>query len=145
MSIFCHPEVASWKGVSDLLGFRPAAPNYGLLALVAKNGAESDRTEIDMAVAYCFVEAKLTEADFKDSPVENVQLYDQFVSCFVVESLRVRNQCYCSYQVIRNILAAVQHGKRHMLLCDERRSDLVREYLATVSSVRDEGVRRRCR
>ena len=145
MSVFCHPRIASWKGVSDFLGFRPVARKFGGLAVVAKSGTEGDRTEIDLAVDEYFVEAKLTETDFTDSPVSNVRRYEQFASCFVIDSLRVRNECYCNYQVIRNVLAAAQHGKRHMLICDGRRSDLVREYFATVSCVRDEQVRMKCR
>lgn len=145
MSVFCHPKLPRWKGVSDLLGFRPVDPVFGFLALVAKAGTQGDKTEIDMVISDYFVEAKLTEASFTDSPASNVRLYEQFSSCFFAELLRMRNDCFCNYQIIRNILAATQYGKRHKLICDERRSDLVREYMMTVSCIRDERVRIRCR
>lgn len=38
----------------------------------------------------------------------------------------------------------MQHGKRHILICDERRPDLVRRYFETVACVRDVAIRRKC-
>lgn len=145
LSVFCHPKLPAWKGVCDLLGFSPVNPVFGFQALIAKAGTKGDKTEIDMAISDYFVEAKLTEADFTESPAINVRLYEQFSSCFHADLLRMRNDCYCNYQIIRNILAAAQHGKRHMLICDERRPDLLREYMMTASCIRDESVRMRCR
>jgi hypothetical protein len=37
---------------------------------------------------------------------------------------RIQNYPIQNYQVIRNLLAAIQHGRKHILMCDERRPDL---------------------
>ncbi len=145
MSIFCHPMLASWKGVADVLGFDPINPAFGFKALVEKEGTNGDSTEIDMAIGNHFVEAKLTEEDFTEKDVAEVQKYKRFGLCFHVNSLPINNGRYQNYQIIRNLLAAIQHEKRHMLLCDERRSDLARRYMETVCCLRDQQQRESCR
>ena len=145
MNIFCHPKIASWKGVADVLGFVPAEPVFGFKALVEKDGTRGDNTEIDMLVGNYFVEAKLTEEDFTEKEMEEVKKYTNLRLCFDTGSLPVQNNCYQNYQIIRNLLAAIQHKKQHMLLCDERRPDLVRRYMETVCCLRDPQHRKNCR
>lgn len=145
MSIFCHPKIASWKGVSDLVGCPVDSPRFGFKALVRKHGTDGDATEIDLAIGDCLIEAKLTEKDFTEKDVADVSQYTDLASLFHIESLPVRNGRYQNYQVIRNLLAAIQHEKRQILLCDERRPDLVRSYLETVSCLKDVQHRQRCR
>ena len=145
MSIFCHPNIADWKGVSDLLGCLVESPRFGFKALVRKDGTEGDATEIDLAVGDCLIEAKLTEKDFTEKDIADVSHYSDLTSLFHVGNLPVRNGRYQNYQVIRNLLAAIQHRKRHILLCDERRPDLVRSYFETVSCLKDVEHRKRCR
>jgi len=145
MNIFCHPALTSWEGVRELLGFVPIEPLFGIPASVEKRGTTGDRTEIDMAIGDVFVEAKLTEADFTEKPRAEVERYTQFPEVFDPALLEMRDGRYCNYQIIRNILAAAQHGKRHVLLCDARRSDLVRAYYQTLCCVRSEAIRATCR
>ena len=145
MNIFCHPMLISWKGVADVLGFKPANPAFGFKALVEKKGTNGDKTEIDMVIGNYFVEAKLTESDFTDKDVVEVNKYKKFVQHFHTNCLPIHNGCYQNYQIIRNLLAAIQHEKQHMLLCDERRPDLARRYMETVCCLRDQQIRKRCR
>jgi len=145
MSIFCHPKIASWKGVRDILSFEPVNPIFGFKALVEKEGTNGDMTEIDMAIGDHFVEAKLTEKDFTDKNVADVMKYKNLSLHFHADCLQIHNDRYQNYQIIRNLLAAIQHGKRHMLLCDERRPDLVRRYMETVCCLQNQHQRRSCR
>ena len=145
MSIFCHPELSSWKGVADVLGFSPTEPEFGYKPRVAKKGTNGDETEIDMAIDGYFVEAKLTETDFTEKAVAEVEKYEGLASCFHTECLCICDGRFQNYQVIRNLLASTQHRKHHMLLCDERRPDLVRRYMKTVCCLRDEQMRKGCR
>ncbi len=85
MSIFCHPEVASWKGVSNLLGCAVGSPEFGFLANVAKAGAAIEGTEIDMVLEDSFVEAKLTETDFTSKTKSEVEKYRDFATFFHTE------------------------------------------------------------
>lgn len=148
MNVFCHPQISTWGGVRNLLGFDPVNPQFGIEAHVAKLGEPNgDATEIDMAVADYFIEAKLTEADFTDKDITEVNKYTALVSCFDVHFLprNADNTRYKSYQIIRNLLAAIQHDKNYMLICDAGRSDLVRDYWETVSCLKDIKHRKRCR
>lgn len=145
MNIFCHPSIGNWRGVSNLLGCPIESPQFGFKALVRKDGTNGDATEIDLSVGDCLIEAKLTEKDFTEKDIADVSQYSDLTSLFHVWNLPVRNGRYQNYQVIRNLLAAIQHRKRHILLCDERRPDLVRSYFETVSCLKDVEHRNRCR
>ena len=52
---------------------------------------------------------------------------------------------YKNYQIIRNLLASIQHGRKHILICDERRPDLVRRYMQTAMCLKDVRHRKNCR
>ena len=144
MNIFCHPKIGSWKGVSDLLGATSVQPVFGEKPLVKKQGTNGDATEIDLALDGVFVEAKLTESDFTEKQVAAVEAYTDLEKHFCTDLLRRKGDSFENYQVIRNLLAAFQQGKRHLLLCDERRPDLVRSYFETVTCLRDAKKRNRC-
>lgn len=143
MSVFCHPHAISWKGLHDLLGVSRLSPFFGFPAEVKKNG-RGDRTEIDMVMEDVFFEAKLTEKDFTEKEASVVRGYDQFEALFQTASLSRLGDRYDNYQIIRNLLAAAQHGKRHILICDERRPDLVQRYMDTVNCLRSPGDQERC-
>lgn len=145
MNIFCHPKLVSWKSVHNVLDFKPTSPCFGFKALVQKQGTNGDKTEIDMEIGNYFVEAKLTESGFTSKEITEVKKYKKLNQHFHVNCLPTQNDCYHNYQIIRNLLAAIQHKKRHMLLCDERRPDLVRSYMETVCCLRDQDVRKKCR
>ena len=145
MNIFCHPKLISWKGVIDVLGFKPENPTFGFKALVEKKGTDGDETEIDMVIGNYFVEAKLTEAGFTKKNVDEVNKYEKLDKHFHSNCLPVQDGCYQNYQIIRNLLAAIQHQKHHMLLCDDRRPDLVRSYMEIVCCLRGPHIRKTCR
>jgi hypothetical protein len=46
--------------------------------------------------------------------------------------------------LIRNVLAAEQHGMRFCLLCDARRPDLIRKWRQVIGAVRGPALRARC-
>jgi len=145
MNIFCHPDIARWKGVGNLIDDTLDAIVFGFPGKVNLNGDQIDSTEIDMALKGLFCEAKLTEADFTHKAVDIVERYDGFHATFHAKDLpRVGGQ-YDNYQIIRNLLAAFQHNKKHILLCDERRLDLVRRYMQTVSCLKEMQDRKNCR
>lgn len=145
MNVFCHPKLVTWKGVTNILGFNPIEPKFGYNAYVEKEGTDGDSTEIDMVVGDFFIEAKLTEPDFTKKDIIEVTKYKQFDQSFHTECLPTQGDCYKNYQIIRNLLATIQHNKHHVLLCDERRPDLVRSYMETVSCLRDHLHRRKCK
>lgn len=146
MNIFCHPKIHSWKGVSDLIGYDLSPITFGFKPGIHLENGAIDTTEIDMSLPGCFFEAKLTEGDFTKKKSGIVEGYAEFRSLFHTEELpRTKDGAYANYQVIRNLLAANQYDVGHVLLCDERRSDLVREYLRMVSFLKDKAMRKRCR
>lgn len=145
MSIFCHPRISKWKGVSNALGVNVTNPIFGFKPYIPKTGGRFDSTEIDIALDEVFIEAKLTETDFTQKSAFIVEDYEGFLNVFHKNHLKLRGNKYENYQVIRNILAAIQYDKRHILLCDERRPDLARSYFETVNCIRDITIRKRFR
>jgi len=145
MNIFCHPMIGKWKGPSKLFNERIGKISFGFPGLVHINGRKQDSTEIDMAFGNVICEAKLTESDFTQQESCIVERYDNLQEEFHVESLPKFNDNYANYQAIRNLLAAIQYDKKHFLLCDERRPDLVRSYMETVACLRSVKHRKKCR
>lgn len=145
MSIFCYPSIAKWAGIKKILGNGVEAIAFGVPGAVRKNNGQIDTTEIDMALPGVFCEAKLTEADFTQKRPEVVESYDGLQETFHSEALPRVGSDYDNYQIIRNLLAAKQHNRDHILFCDERRPDLVRRYMTTVSCLRNIEDRMRCR
>jgi len=142
MNIFCHPDIGRWKGVRNLIREELNSITFGYPGQVYINGGQNDSTEIDMALSGLFCEAKLTETDFTQKATNMVEKYDGFHKLFHVNDLPRIGDAYDNYQIIRNLLVAVQHGKNHILLCDERRPDLVRRYFQTVSCLKDMAYRK---
>jgi len=145
MNVFCHPRIGERKGIRDLLGLEKVEPQFGFKPGVALDGGLTDDTEIDMVLDGLFCEAKLTEKDFCQKREEVVRSYSGLGTCFHEEHLPRKAGEYDNYQMVRNLLAADQHGKDHVLLCDERRPDLARRYFETVACLRAVDMRRRCR
>lgn len=145
MNIFCHPEIQRWEGVRGLLEDELNAISFGFPGQVHINGGQPDSTEIDMVLTGVFCEAKLIESDFTKQTSNVVERYDGLAETFHVEALSRIGNDYDNYQVIRNILAAIQHHRRHILFCDERRPDLMLRYMKTVCCLREMGHRTKCR
>jgi len=145
MSIFCHPSITKWSGVRKVLGNDIATIAFGVPGVVKIGNDQTDSTEIDMELSGVFCEAKLTETDFTHKRPEVVEHYDRFQETFHSDALQRVGRDYDNYQIIRNLLAAKQHNRDHILFCDERRPDLVRRYMSTVSCLQDIKDRMRCR
>jgi len=145
MNIFCHPDVRRWEGIRDLIGEEIGDITFGFPGQVYISGGQFDSTEIDMALTGLFCEAKLTETDFTCKVAKVVERYDGLHAAFHAEELPRIGEDYDNYQIIRNLLATLQYGKKHMLLCDGRRSDLVQRYMETVLCLRDIRNRKKCK
>ncbi|MGE0084573.1 MAG: hypothetical protein AB7S75_09135 [Desulfococcaceae bacterium] len=141
MNIFCHPKISSWKSILNIFNVSRLNPQFGFKAELPKINGIKDKTEIDIAFEDIFAEAKLTEDDFTQKEINIVQEYQGFSDFFDTESLPIRKGKYLHYQIIRNLLAARYWQKRHFLLCDDRRSDLVRSYCEIVSCIKDTAYR----
>jgi len=145
MNIFCHPSIQQWTGVKNLLNNDLAMIEFGVPGKVRLKSGDTDATEIDMVLLGVFCEAKLTELDFTRKRHTIVENYASLQTIFHVEELPRVGDEYDNYQIIRNLLAAIEHDREHILLCDERRPDLVRRYANTVCCLRDVRNRKRCR
>jgi hypothetical protein len=145
MNIFCHPGAQRWKGLKNLIEDPLKPINFGFRCHVRINGGKNDSTEIDMEIPGIFCEAKLTETDFTQKPAKIVENYDNLQRVFHVGALPRLGNNYDNYQVIRNLLASIEHNRKHILFCDERRPDLVRRYMTTVLCLRNVEHRNKCR
>lgn len=145
MNIFCHPSIREWSGIRKILGNDMESITYGFPARVRINKGQLDSTEIDLTLPGVFCEAKLTENDFTHKRPDVVENYDSLQEAFHVEALPRMGCEYDNYQIIRNLLASIEHNRSHILFCDERRPDLVRRYMATVSCLRDIQRRNKCK
>jgi hypothetical protein len=144
MNIFCHSKIGDWKGIRDLFKVSEIEPHFGLNPGIPLKGGRKDSTEIDLSFGNIFVEAKLTETDFTKKALNIVENYQALEEVFHFEKLPKKNEKILNYQIIRNILAAFHSDKRHILLCDDRRGDLVRSYYNVVKCIKDVDIRQRC-
>jgi hypothetical protein len=153
MNIFSHPNIKNWKGVAKLFDIEEVEKidsiKYGINPEIMKNGAPEQRarkTEIDLLInGEIICEAKLTEKDFTDHSIDDVELYDKFVAIFKREYLDQTEVKYKNYQLIRNIIA-LDHKKykRFYLICDLRRPDLIKAFLRTILCIKDISLRSKC-
>lgn len=144
MNCFCYPGASA--RMSAVLGASPAdaVPQFGVAGSVELTSGAADRTEIDMRLGDTFVEAKLTEANFTSKPRSDVARYAGLDNVFDVEMLPGNATHLHGYQLIRNVLAANQHGTRLVVLVDCRRPDLVREWWDVHSAIKSATLRQRC-
>lgn len=143
MNIFCNPKLINWTGIKKLFnitdfddflfGWKPDFSNEKLVS-----------TEIDLKFNDIIIEAKLTEDDFQSQDPEIVEAYDNFslvFDCTLLELNKIGK--YKNYQLIRNILAAYKYKCRFILLVDESRIDLIKEFIKTTNSIKDNSLRNR--
>jgi hypothetical protein len=144
MNCFCFPGAAPkiLQGLelpeqceTPVFGFKPRLE-------IATNGQE--QTEIDMKIGSIIFEAKLTEKDFTSRPKAHVCRYQRFASVFEVDRLPVAQDAFIGYQLIRNVLAADQLNATLVVLIDQRRPDLVREWWKVHAAIRNAELRQRC-
>lgn len=136
MSIFCHPQVFRTGLVCAMLGVdRGSKPEFGCKPRVPLLGNKADRTEVDMKLGGLLVEAKLTEASFQNTTVEQLVRYRDFETVFDLRELPRRGISVRGYQLIRGALAAYAGNASFCVLCDARRVDLIDEWYAVLSAV----------
>ena len=143
MNIFCYPGVLRRSQLCALLGVdRGFAPEFGFRPNVPLLNGRGDRTEVDMRIGDLLVEAKLTESAFQPAPARLLLRYRDFEEVFDGEDLRTGNG-FRGYQVVRGALAAYAAERSYLLLCDERRRDLIDGWFDVVKAVRSYSFRNR--
>lgn len=146
MNIFCYPGVLRRKRVCECLGVDAGVvPAFGVRAQLAMRGDEVDRTEFDMQLGDLWVEAKLTEGGFGRAGRERMLRYTGLSEMFDLDELPKGAGQFSGYQVVRGLLAAVQHQRRYLVLLDGRRADLEEICFRVLRSVRDAEARSRFR
>ena len=146
MNIFCFPGTLKQQRVFDWLGVDASeVPRFGVKARVPLTGGGADRTEVDMCVGRLLVEAKLTESDFQTAEARFVERYRDFAEVFDRRSLPREGNCYASYQLIRNVLAAWAMGCSFCLMADIWRPDLKEAWYAVMQAVQIVDLRLRCK
>jgi hypothetical protein len=144
MNVFCFPGVPAQ--LASMLGVDVAeTPEFGLKAKVPLANGHFDRTEVDMKLGTLLVEAKLTESHFQVKSKDVVDGYRDFAKVFHRRLLPRLGECYRSYQLIRNVLAAHATSSSFCVCLDSRRPDLLEEWFAVMSAVRDMDLKTRCK
>ncbi len=146
MNVFCYPGVLRRSGVCGHLGIAPGLqPTFGARAQLAMWRGEIDRTEFDMQLGDVWVEAKLTEGGFGRATRERLLRYDGVEQWFDVDELPCGAAHIVGYQLVRGLLAALQHERRYLVLLDQRRADLQEICFRVLRAVRDAEARTRFR
>ncbi|MFZ0806408.1 MAG: hypothetical protein WAN03_09510 [Candidatus Sulfotelmatobacter sp.] len=146
MNIFCHPKALAESRLGALLGSEiGGTPEFGFKARVPLRSGRVDRTEVDMKLGDLLVESKLTETDFQMREVAVVESYRDLHEVFAVEALHTVEGYYCSYQLIRNVLAAHARSLAFCVLLDARRPDLLEAWYGVMKCVRVSELRTRCK
>ena len=143
MNCFCPPSAA--RRIARHLGLSSpeALPAFGFRPGVTLESGP-DRTEIDMVLGDTFVEAKLTERDFKSKPRDHVARYVDVDRVVALDALTDGNVVY-GFQLIRNVLAARQQNAALVVLIDARRPDLAEKWRRVHGSILADELRERCR
>ncbi len=142
MNCFCFPSASGrMLGTARDLS---STPSFGCSPQVLLVGGRCDATEIDMCWDGVFVEAKLTESGFTRRREAVVTRYAMLSTVFDVGALPRSGSDVLHYQLIRNVLAAHQHGADFVLLIDKRRPDLEAAWQAIYSCIKSEETRARC-
>lgn len=98
-----------------------------------------------MRLGSLLVEAKLTESDFQTRDKAIVESYRDFAEVFDRKALPKTKDCYLSYQLIRNVLAAQANDCAFCVLCDARRPDLLQAWYEIMRCVLAVELRLRCK
>lgn len=142
MNIFCAPSTLRSTSLCAVLNINhDDKPVFGWRANVPLEHNYADRTEIDMRIGDLLVEAKLCEGDFQSAPLSMMRRYPAFADVFDIERLHPRRNKLRSYQLLRGVMAAVEHDARFALMCDARRPDLIEDFTQVLSAVRYSAIR----
>jgi len=146
MNVFCHPGVLRNASVRFMIGVETEDdPIFGFPARVPLRNAHTDRTEVDMKLGSLLVESKLTETDFQIQKPGIVENYRYLSAVFERKVLPRVGERYCSYQLLRNVLAAHALHLSFCVLLDARRPDLIEAWYAVMKCVRIADLRTRCK
>jgi hypothetical protein len=144
MNIFCHPQTLKSKRLLALLQLdADVAPQFGVRVRTPLRDGHEDRTEMDMCIGDLMVEAKLSESDFQTARPDLMARYEAFEDVFDVDQLPRSRTLFCSYQLLRGVMAAQASDARFAVLIDARRPDLQRQYFAVLAAIRYSHVRSR--
>jgi hypothetical protein len=144
MNCFCYPGASDRILKALLPAVSATSPSFGIPGEVSLNDGTVDSTEVDMRIGNAIFESKLTERDFTSKPAAAVERYRTLKEIFDTDALPKSATEYHGYQLIRNVLAAHEHGWHFYLLCDGRRPDLLHDWWNVHSAIRDGVLRRRC-
>ena len=143
MNCFCYPGAAE-RIFQDCLPSMPTGQvEFGVAGKVPLRNGVFDKTELDMRAGKVIFESKLTEANFTSKRRTIVEAYRDLFDVFDVGLLPQDGNGYDSYQLIRNVLAAVAYGYHFILLCDGRRPDLLRQWWEVHAAIRSFDLRAR--
>jgi hypothetical protein len=144
MNIFCFP--GSLSILSKLMGCNNPVeiPEFGFKAKLNLDVGSSDLTEIDMRWDGVLVESKLTEQDFTQKQKATVFSYQALLNVFDVDLLPSNENEFLGYQLIRNVLAASQHNCSLIILLDQRRPDLLKEWWGVHTAIKIPTLRQKC-
>lgn len=146
MNVFCHPRALASSGVRSLLGIENGdVPVFGFRARVPLMNGRADRTEVDLKIGAQLLESKLTETDFQTQAAELVERYRDLNDVFQRKALPRTGEQYCSYQLIRNVLAAHYLELSFCVLLDDRRPDLREAWYSVMKCVKIADLRTRCK
>jgi hypothetical protein len=144
MNIFCYPGVLRRSAVCSLLGIEPGLrPEFGFRPRIPSSTTRTDRTEIDLSLGHLLIEAKLTETGFQTASLALLMRYRDLDEIFAVEDLPISGDTVDSYQLIRGVLAAHALDRSFVVLCDDRRADLIERWFRILSAVRGCELRKR--
>ena len=146
MNCFCCPGApeAIVRGLGLDPGPSPGPMIFGFLAKLKLTDGGLDATEVDLRFGALLFEAKLTEADFTSRPKPHVFRYATLLDAFNVDVLPSDGASFRGYQVIRNILAAQEHGASSVVIVDARRPDLREEWEAVSTAIKVPALAARC-
>ncbi|ADV82575.1 PGN_0703 family putative restriction endonuclease [Terriglobus saanensis] len=142
MNIFCTPATLGSIKLRALLNLSTNdQPDFGWRSRTPLQDDYDDRTEIDMRLGDLLIEAKLCEGDFQTGRADLMARYPLFEETFDTEVLPRKQKNFLSYQLLRGVMAAVEHDARFCLMCDGRRPDLISRWFNVLSAVRSSSVR----
>jgi len=144
MNCFCYPGAAGRILKNFLQSTLDGPIEFGVAGKVPLCNAGPDKTELDMRIGKIICEAKLTEPDFTSKNASVVESYRDFNEVFDADFLPKIEDKYRSYQLIRNVLAAAAHDYEFLLICDDRRPDLLRHWWTVHGAIWRSDLKARC-
>lgn len=136
MNFFAHPKIQTWKSLRDLLSIDESdSIEFGWCPVI-ENEKRGFATVIDMKIGNTIFEAKLTESDFTQRDLDIVLEYSNVEN--IIDLKRLTNNGFVSnYQLVRHLITADKYGFKFILLIDEARTDLIREFYKVKFEIKD--------